>query len=104
MVLLDVGIDADLTIEELKEIGNMIIERATQIVPVRTGALRDSISMIVDETNKTVIVGSDLNYSTYVELGTSKMTARPYLIPSLLEALREFQTRFPEKIRSIIEK
>jgi HK97 gp10 family phage protein len=30
-------------------------------------------------------VGSDVNYSGYLELGTSKMAARPYLAPSLEE-------------------
>jgi Mu-like prophage protein gpG len=30
-------------------------------------------------------VGSDVNYAGYLELGTSKMANRPYLVPSLEE-------------------
>ena len=44
-----------------------------------TGHLRKSIFHDVDEKRKTVIVGTPVKYGLFLEVGTSKMAARPYL-------------------------
>lgn len=56
---------------------------------VRTGRLRGSITwrVGVDALSPYVDVGSAVTYAAYVELGTSRMAARPYLRPAL-EAAR----------------
>lgn len=56
---------------------------------VRTGRLRGSITFRVgiDALSPFVDVGSSVVYAAYVELGTSRMKARPYLRPAL-EAAR----------------
>lgn len=54
----------------LKEIGDAVVEHVKDRVPVDTGALRDSYLVDVDELVQTVSVGSPLEYSSYVELGT----------------------------------
>lgn len=56
---------------------------------VRTGRLRASITWRpgYDDTSPYVDVGSNVLYAPYVELGTSRMAARPYLRPAL-EAAR----------------
>ena len=64
----------------LADIGELIVKSAKEIVPVDTGALKESITYEVD--GNSVTVGSPLNYSVYVELGTSKMGAQPYLRPA----------------------
>jgi HK97 gp10 family phage protein len=52
---------------------------------VRTGRLRSSISTTLgaDEAGVYCDVGSNVEYAGYVELGTVKMAARPYLRPAL---------------------
>jgi hypothetical protein len=38
------------------------------------------------------VVGTNVEYSVYVEYGTSEQRAQPYLRPALEQALREFDT------------
>lgn len=55
---------------------------------VRTGRLRGSITWRLGQENGTPYadVGSAVVYAPYVELGTSRMAARPYLRPGLQAA------------------
>jgi HK97 gp10 family phage protein len=101
--IIDVNLQTELTIEQLMWAGNRLLELARQYVPVKTGALRDSLSVILGPESKSVIVGTDIGYGKYVELGTSKMQARPFLIPALFQVLTELKEQFPEKIKEFIE-
>lgn len=56
--------------KSLSEIGDAIVKHTQEKVPVDTGALRDSYMKDVNESAQTVRVGSPLDYSAYVELGT----------------------------------
>lgn len=67
----------------MKELGESVAERAKEYCPVDTGRLQESITATADGT--TVTVGSDVEYAAYVELGTYKMSAQPYLRPALEE-------------------
>ena len=49
----------------------------------RTGRLLNSISYAVDTDEPAVYIGSNVEYAPYVELGTSKMRARPFLKPAV---------------------
>lgn len=49
--------------------------------PVDTGTLRRSIHGQVDGTDG--VVGTNTEYAGYVEFGTYKMAAKPYLAPAL---------------------
>ena len=51
----------------------------------RSGNLRDSIYSVIDLTDQVAYIGSDLDYSYYLEMGTVKMEPRPYLRPALDE-------------------
>ena len=50
--------------------------------PVDTGRLRNSISHQVDMGDRSAIIGTNVEYAAYVELGTSRMRAQPYLRPA----------------------
>lgn len=102
LVLLEVTLQRDVPILVLRRIGQRVLQLAKEIVPVRTGALRDSITM--KEDGDGIVIGSDLEYSIYVELGTSKMAAQPYIIPSLFQAINELEQEFPEFLQGIIER
>jgi len=58
--------------------------RAKAIVPVDTGNLKNSIQA-QKEKEFTWIVGTHVEYAPYVEYGTYKMAARPYLGPAAEE-------------------
>lgn len=60
--------------------------RAKQNCPVDTGRLRASIQY--QPYILSCQVGTDVNYCWYVELGTHKMAARPYLYPAYVKASR----------------
>ena len=59
----------------LEIIGGKIESYAKGLVPVDTGALRNSITHAVD--GDTVIAGSAILYAPYVELGTGKEYSPP---------------------------
>lgn len=73
----------------LREIGERAVKYATDIVPVRTGNLRSSIAYDADD--RQVIIGSDVTYASYVEEGTTRMKARPYLRPAIVNHLDEYR-------------
>lgn len=57
---------------------------------VRTGRLRNSITYGVDTEEPAVYIGSNVEYAPYVELGTSKMAARPFLKPAVENHAQEY--------------
>lgn len=62
--------------------------RAKHLCPVDTGRLRSSIThgMASDARGIYGWVGTDVEYGKYVEMGTSRMAAQPFLRPALSEA------------------
>jgi len=58
--------------------------RAKIMCPVDTGRLRASItSGLVDDKDAIVgVVGTNVKYAPYLELGTIRMSARPFLVPA----------------------
>ena len=83
--------------QAMYESGKHMQEEAKRVVPVRTGRLRDSIQSRSDAT--TAIVGTDVPYGKYVELGTRKMAAQPYLHPAAEKSAEFFKTSIVEKLR-----
>jgi len=64
--------------------------------PYHTSRLRNSIDDRVEEDGMLGIVGTDVEYAGFVEMGTSKMPARPYLFP----ALEKNRKRIKELLKS----
>ena len=57
----------------------------------RTGRLRNSLTHSVEMNEKAVYIGSAVEYAAYVELGTSRMRARPYLRPAVANYTDEYK-------------
>jgi HK97 gp10 family phage protein len=66
-----------------------VANRAKKLCPVDTGRLRSSLDWSIElESGKMYgIVGTNVEYAIYVEFGTTRMAAQPYLIPALYGVL-----------------
>jgi len=66
--------------ESIREICSYIVEEAQSIVSVRSGYLHDNIR--IDKLSaKEGMVVADTDYAMFVEYGTSKMAAQPFMRP-----------------------
>lgn len=63
-----------------------------------TGRLAGSIR--VEQQRLTADIGTDLIYGKYLEFGTTKMAARPFLVP----ALEKNREKWRERVAAAIEK
>jgi len=69
---------------------------AKQLVPVRTGHLRESIYAKISEW--VAEIGSEAVYALFVEFGTRHMRARPYFFPAVQEHLPRLEQIICEAI------
>lgn len=71
-------------VSALSSIGDIVVDRAKSKAPVDTGKLQDSIrkDMLRDDY---VIISANTDYAQYVEYGTSKQAAQPYMRPAVTE-------------------
>lgn len=73
----------------LERIGLAAERYAKMKCPVDTGRLRNSITHETDPD--TVYIGTNVEYAPYVELGTHRQMAKPYLKPAMLDHTREYE-------------
>jgi HK97 gp10 family phage protein len=64
---------------------------AKQKCPVDTGRLRNSITHAVSDREQAVYIGTATSYAPYVEYGTVKMKARPFLKPAVMDHIDEYK-------------
>lgn len=72
-------------------IGGMAESHAKEYSPVDTGRLRNSIAHAVIDKGHTVVIGSNVVYAPFQELGTSKMAAHPFLRPAIEKHKDEYK-------------
>lgn len=75
------GIDSAIGVA-LEKIGLLAENYAEEKCPVDTGNLRGSITHEVDAGDNAVYIGTNVEYAPYVELGTSRQKAQPFLRPA----------------------
>lgn len=98
--------NADKALEELQHkiemaltaIGATAESHAKDYCPVDTGRLRNSISNTHDADS--AYIGSNVEYAAYVELGTSRRKAKPYLKPAVTQHTAEYKALAEEAFKS----
>lgn len=80
----------------LSAIGLFVEAESKLRTPVKTGHLKRSITHKLNESEKSVSIGTNVSYAAYVELSTSKTKAQPYLMPAVTEN--------KDKLKAIIKK
>lgn len=63
---------------------------AKRLAPVDTGRLRNSITHAVDMDEDKVYIGTNVEYAPYVEMGTVKTAAQPFLQPAAQDHADEY--------------
>jgi HK97 gp10 family phage protein len=66
-----------------------------------TGRLANSVEFDVSQVGRTeAIVGTNLVYGRYLEFGTSRMAARPWLLPSFQKATQRVETLLKRELEA----
>lgn len=70
--------------QKMKEACVLVQDSAKQRCPVDTGRLQGSLTYQVQKDGNEVegLVGTNVEYAPYVEAGTSRQTAKPFLKPA----------------------
>lgn len=81
----------------LEIIGGKAESYAKKLCPVDTGRLRNSITHQQYDDN-TEVIGTNVEYAPFVELGTHKQKAQPYLRP----AAENHSAEYKEIIKAVM--
>lgn len=77
-------------VNEVKVASFDIEAQAKAKVPVKTGTLRRSIHSVFSNGGLTGTIGPSVSYGKFVEFGTRRMGARPYMRPAAEAVLPKF--------------
>ena len=81
----------------LEKIGLVAEGYAKRLCPVDTGRLRNSITHADD--GEAEYIGTNVEYAPYVELGTSRTRAQPYLKPAVVNHSDEYKRIVEDEMR-----
>jgi len=85
------------------EAGARVVEAYAKIAaPVDTGALRNSIQ-VDSVTPIEAIIAPHTDYAEFVEFGTSRMAAQPYMRPALDQNEREIVNAVQRTVAAFVE-
>lgn len=73
------------------------VDEITSLGAVDTGRLRGSISHATDDSN--AYIGTNVEYAPYVELGTHKMAARPFLRNAMTNYIDEYKNLLEQGLK-----
>jgi HK97 gp10 family phage protein len=83
-----------------EQVARRVEARAKANAPVKTGHLRRSIHAARASADPNAwTVGTDVEYASFVEFGTRRMSPRPYLIPAVEAERARFSDVLSELFR-----
>lgn len=68
--------------------------------PVDTGRLRGSINTDIENGGLRALIGTNIDYAPFVELGTSRQPAQPFLFP----AFEKYSAKYVEDLQKAVRK
>ncbi|MEM2351651.1 MAG: HK97 gp10 family phage protein [Thermoproteota archaeon] len=103
----------ELSDEALAELAERIVEDAKALCPVDTGSLRRSIRWERDSSGGVVIAAGgggiinprtkrEVDYAAYVEFGTSRAPAQPFLQPAIEQNIQVLEAILGGKIEEAV--
>lgn len=92
------GAKDDAIARALEAIGLVAEGYAKRLCPVDTGRLRNSISHTHDENS--AYIGTNVEYAPYVEFGTRRQKAQPYLKPAVTEHAKEYKAIVEQELKN----
>lgn len=75
--------------------------QAKNRVPVDTGALKNSISTEFEDGGLTGIIAPHMEYATFVEFGTRRMSAQPYMTPAAEVVKPAFEAAMKQMLQDL---
>ena len=95
--------DGQIFIEAGQEwIDNDVVPRAQALAPKATGNLANSIGGNVNENQ--IRIYADADYASFVEHGTSKTAAQPFLTPAVIQTRDKLTARMRKKLNDRLNK
>ena len=83
----------------LEEVGLVAEGYAKKACPVDTGRLRNSITHQVRPSEKSVYIGTNVEYAPYVELSTSRTKGQPFLRPAAADHENTYKKIFESNLK-----
>lgn len=82
-------LESDMVARELVRVGVRVERTAKHLCPVDTGRLRASVTQQLERDGRGLVevVGTNVDYAPYVELGTRRNRAQPFLRPALAQEI-----------------
>lgn len=80
----------DLVSKNMEQAGAQAVSWARELVPYDTGATSESIAYYWSRSTMTLTLLAQTKYSVFLEFGTRKMAARPFLRPTISEVSKAF--------------
>ena len=77
---------------------------AKNVVPVDTGNLKNSIDVEFENDGLTAIVAPHTEYAAFVEFGTRRMSAQPYMIPAAERNRPAFIAAMKQMLKEVTER
>ena len=75
-------------------------DAARRELPRRSGRLARRVTIETAADGLAATVGTDLDYGTYLELGTRRMPARPWLLPAFRGLRARLRANFAHTMRT----
>lgn len=82
----------------LEECGLAAEGYAKRLCPVDTGLLRNSITHTV--VGESAYVGTNVEYAPYVEMGTIRTRAQPFIEPAVVDHAREYRQIIEKRLKN----
>lgn len=97
--------DKELDIMPVISNATRLVQRtAKQTVAVDTGILRTSIKTKLYPKQKSGVVFTTTEYAPYIEFGTSKMSAQPFLQPAMKSNEKDINNMLKKHIKQELQK